>query len=161
MKRIIFLLALGFIIAASDVFAQHNMMGGMSDNGNKKDPALAALLSIQPFPVAIGNFYSNNWERGILYTTAEVALFIPAMILLGNNGWGMHNYGYYSGTDNRPSWTAAERNQFYYLLTGYIVVKIVSAFDAGYSAEEYNKHFSMNYNSQTNSEMLSFKIPLK
>ncbi|MCL5028502.1 MAG: hypothetical protein M1480_05725 [Bacteroidetes bacterium] len=160
MKRIICLLALGLVFAISEVFAQHNMMGSMSDNGNKKDPALAALLSIQPFPVAAGNFYSGNWERGILYTTAEVALFIPAMILLGRNGWGMHNYNYYNGTDNRLSWTVEERNQFYYLLTGYIVVKIVSAFDAGYSVEEYNKHFSMSYNAQTNSEMLSFKIPL-
>lgn len=161
MKHIIFLLAPVLVFAVSDVFAQHNMMGSMSDNGNKKDPALSALLSIQPLPVAIGNFYSGNWERGILYTTAEVALFIPAIVLLGNNGWGMHNYGYYNEADNRPSWTAAERNQFYYLLTGYIVVKIVSAFDARYSAERYNQRFSLSYNAQTNSAMLSLNIPLK
>ncbi len=161
MKHIICLLTLSLVFAVSDVFAQHNMMGSMSDNDNKKDPGLAALLSVQPFPVAIGNFYSNNWERGILYTTAEAALFIPAIILLGNNGWGMHNYGYYNAADNRPSWTAAERDQFYYLLTGYIVVKIVSAFDAGFSAERYNKQFSLSYNAKTNSAMLLLKIPLK
>ena len=160
MKRITCLMALGLVFATSDVFAQHQM-GSMDDSGNKKDPALAALLSIQPFPVAIGNFYSDNWERGILYTTAEVALFIPAMILLGHNSWGMHNYVYYNRTDNRPSWTVEERNQFYYLLTGYIVVKIVSAFDAGYSAERYNQQFSLSYNARTNSAMLSLNIPLK
>ncbi len=160
MKHIICILALGLVFATSNVFAQHQM-GGMADSGNRKDPAIAALLSIQPFPVAAGNFYSGNWERGILYTTAEVALFIPAMILLGRNGWGMHNYNYYNGTDNRLSWTVEERNQFYYLLTGYIVVKIVSAFDAGYSAERYNQQFFLSYNARTNSAMFSLIIPLK
>ncbi|MHB1687389.1 MAG: hypothetical protein ACYCVH_08445 [Ignavibacteriaceae bacterium] len=160
MKRITCILTLGLVFATSNGFAQHHQ-GGIADNGNRKDPAIAALLSIQPFPVAIGNFYSGNWERGILYTTAEVALFIPAIVLLGNNSWGMHNYVYYNGTDNRPSWTIAERNQFYYLLTGYIVVKIVSAFDAGYSAERYNQQFSLSYNARTNSAMLSLNIPLK
>jgi len=143
------------------LIAQHHN-GGMADRGSRKDPAIAALLSIQPLPVDLGNFYAGNWERGILYTTAELALFIPASILLGRNGWSgrMHNYSNYYGTDYRPSWTTTERNLFYYLLAGYVVVKIISAFDAGYSAERYNQHLSLRYDAQTNAAMLSLNIPL-
>ena len=161
MKRIACLLTLWLVFASSYSFAQHHG-GGTVDNGNRKDPSTAALLSIQPLPVDLGNFYTGNWGRGILYTTAELALFIPAAVLLGRNGWswGMHNYSNYYGTDYRPSWTTTERNQFYYLLAGYIVVKIISAFDAGYSAERYNENISLRYDTQTNAAMLSLKIPL-
>ncbi len=163
MKKIIFMLAIFFAFAASSSFAQHDM-GGMTDSGGRKNPALAALLSIQPLPVDIGNFYSGNWKRGILYTTAETIIFIPAMILLGRNSWnwGMHNnYPYYSNTNTPRSWTTEERNQFYYLLAGYIAVKIISAFDAGYSAEKYNQNLSLSYDAQINSAVLSLNIPLK
>ncbi len=161
MKRVIYYLVLLIVLTASDVLAQHQM-GGITGNYNPKDPALAALLSIQPLPFDIGNFYSGNWKRGIIYTTAELALFIPAAVLLGRNnwGWGMHGYSSYYYTDNRRSWTNAERNQFYYLLAGYVIVKIISAFDAGYSAEIFNKNFSMQYDVRNNSTALSLKIPL-
>jgi len=160
MKRIACLLALWLVFAASDSFAQHHG-GGSVYKGNKKDPATAALLSIQPLPVDLGNFYTGNWERGILYTTTELALFIPAAVLLGRNGWsgGMHNYSNYYGTDDRPSWTTTERNQFYYLLTGYVIVKVISAFDAGYSAERYNQNISLRYDAQTNATILLLNIP--
>ncbi|MDO8548900.1 MAG: hypothetical protein Q7S39_01950 [Ignavibacteria bacterium] len=161
MKRIVFSVALLLVLASSDGFAQHHG-GGAVDNGNRKDPATAALLSIQPLPVDLGNFYVGNWERGILYTTAELILFIPAAVLLGRNGlsWGMHNYSNYYGSDYRPSWTTTERTQFYYLLAGYVVVKIISAFDAGYSAERYNQNISLRYDAPTNTAMLSLNIPL-
>ena len=161
MKRIVIFVALLLVLALSDSFAQHHG-GGAVNNGNRKDPATAALLSIQPMPVDLGNFYTGNWGRGILYTTAELALFIPAAVLLGRNGWswGMHNYSNYYGTDYRPSWTTTERNQFYYLLTGYVIVKIISAFDAGYSAERYNQNISLRYDAQTNTAMFSWNIPL-
>jgi hypothetical protein len=160
MKEIIYFYVLLVMITSNDGFTQHHS-GGMMSSGNGKDPAIAALLSIQPLPVAFGNFYTGNWERGIIYTTAELALFIPAAILLGRNnwGWGMHNYSYSDYTDNRR-WTSNERTQFYYLLAGYVVVKIISAFDAGYSAEIYNQNLSMKYDVQTNSAMLMLNIPL-
>lgn len=161
MKRIVIFVALLLALSSSDSFAQHHG-GGEVNNGNRKDPSTAALLSIQPLPVDLGNFYTGNWGRGILYTTAELALFIPAAVLLERNGWswGMHNYSNYYETDNRPSWTETERNQFYYLLTGYVIVKIISAFDAGYSAERYNQNISLRYDAQTNTAMLSWNIPL-
>ncbi len=160
MKRTAFFLVLLLVLAASDGFAQHHG-GGAANRVNRKNPARAALLSIQPLPVDLGNFYTGNWERGILYTTAELALFIPALVLIERNSWawGMHNYSYNYGTDYRRSWTNAERNQFYYLLTGYVVVKIISAFDAGYSAERYNQNLSLRYDPQTNAKALSLNIP--
>lgn len=160
MKHIAGLLALCLAFAAGNSFAQHH--GGVV-SGNRKDPALAALLSIQPLPVDLGNFYTGNWKRGILYTTAETALIIPAMILLGRNSWswGMHNYSNYSSADIRRSWTTEERNQFYYLLVGYIAVKIISAFDAGYSAEKYNQSLTLRYDEQVNSAMISLNIPFE
>lgn len=163
MKKITYSFALLILIISSDGFAQHHG-GGMMNSGKGKDPAIAALLSIQPLPIALGNFYTDDWERGIIYTTAELVLFIPAAILLGRNnwGWGMHNCSsanYY--TDNRRSWTNSERNQFYYLLAGYVVVKIISAFDAGYSAEIYNQNLSVNYEPQNKSAMFSLNIPLR
>lgn len=162
MRTINYFFAALVLIISSNVFAQHHG-GGMMGGGEGKSPALAALLSIQPLPVAGGNFYSGNWERGIIYTTVELAIFIPAANLLGRNGWGlgMHNNYYNNNYNNQPSWTNSERNQFYYLLTGYIVVKLISAFDAGYSAEASNKNLSIRYDAEYNSTMFTLNIPLR
>ena len=161
MKTVKYFFAALVLMMSSNVFAQHHVDGMMGD-GEGKSPALAALLSMQPLPVAIGNFYSGNWERGIIYSTAELALFIPAANLLGRNGWGfgMHN-NYKNNYNNQPSWTNQERNQFYYLLTGYIVVKLISAFDAGYSAEAMNHNLSIKYDAQYNSTMFTLNIPVR
>ena len=161
MEKITYFFALLITLASSDGFAQHHG-GGMMSSGKEKDPAIAALLSIQPLPVAFGNFYTGNWERGIIYTTAELVLFIPAAILLGRNNWGfgMHNNSYSDNSDNRL-WTSNEQTQFYYLLAGYVLAKIISAFDAGYSAEIYNQNLSMKYDAQTNSAMLTLNIPVR
>ncbi len=98
----------------------------------EKSPGIAALLSLQPMPVAVGNFYAEDWEKGILYSTLELGMFIPAMILLGERN---SNHSHYNNSDH--SWTNEERAWFYSLLTGYIVTKMISAFDAGHSVEKY------------------------
>lgn len=161
MKKTFFLFAMLTIAVSSSGFAQHH--GGMWHSGEGKSPATAALLSIQPLPVALGNFYTGDWERGLIYTTAELALFIPAAVLLGRNNWGMgmHDNYYYNNYSNERRWTKSERNQFYYFLTGYILVKLVSAFDAGYSAQKLNDNLSMEYDVQTNSAMLTLNIPVR
>ena len=70
-----FLILLGLLfIYSSNVNAQCSW--GMGRHGDINShgyisPATAALLSIQPMPVAVGNFYTGDWGRGILYTTAE------------------------------------------------------------------------------------------
>ncbi len=159
MNKLYFLITLFLTITVSDNIAQHH--GGMTYSQKEKDPAIAALLSIQPLPIAFGNFYTNDWERGIIYTTAELALFIPASILLGHNNWGLGMHDYSSGDyEDNKSWTNTERNQFYNLLAGYVIVKIVSAFDAGYSAENINRNLSLEYNEQTKSALLTYYIPI-
>lgn len=161
MKKIIYQLVMIILFAASGVMAQHHS-GIMNINSKEKDPAIAALLSIQPFPVAIGNFYAGNWERGIIYSAVETALFIPAAVLLGRNNWGlgMHSFSHYGYSDERR-WTSTERTQFYYLMAGYILVKVLSTLDAGYSAESFNKNISVGYDAKINSTILSLTIPVR
>ncbi len=160
-RQVIYTAALTLLISIS-VQAQHHRSHRWGFDGDKKSPSLAAALSLQPLPIALGQFYVGDWEKGILYTTAEVALAIPAVALLSKNrGWGHRSYYYYDDP-YRQTWTDAERERFYYLAGGYLLVKIVSAFDAGYSAERYNRSndkVSLRYDEQTNSYGLSMKLP--
>ncbi len=160
MKKLTFIVALCVAVATFG-YAQHQHGGGLFSL--KKDPTIAAVLSLQPLPIDLGNFYAGNWERGILYSAAEVALFVPAMILLSeNSNWrGRHGYDSYYYTDaNRTTWTQAERERFYYLLGGYALVKIISAFDAGYTVERQNFTPTLGYNEKTKSFALSFVFPI-
>lgn len=160
MKKLTFIFALCVAVATFG-YAQHHHSGGLLSL--KKDPTIAALLSLQPLPIDLGSFYAGNWERGILYTAAEVALFVPAMVLLSENSdWRSHHrYDSYYYTDvNRRTWTQAERERFYYLLGGYALVKIISAFDAGYSVERQNFKPTLGYNEKTKSFALSFVFPI-
>ena len=160
-----FLILLGLIFMYSyNLNAQCSWRGmGKHDGMNShdyKNPAVASLLSIQPMPVAAGNFYTGDWGRGILYTTAELALFIPGMILVMDNSgrWGHRSYdSYYSTSYSNTNWTKEERNTFYYLLAGYVVVKVISAFDAGYSAEQHNTNYALQYDEQSKSLALAFR----
>jgi len=108
------------------------MMGSGVHWIDEKNPGVAALLSLQPVPVALGNFYMDDWEKGILYTTLEVGMFIPGMILLSDR-YSDHFHGGYA----RSSWTDTERTWFISLAAGYVALKVISAFDAAYSAERY------------------------
>ncbi|MHB9041064.1 MAG: hypothetical protein ACYC4T_10475 [Melioribacteraceae bacterium] len=123
------------------------------------NPATAALLSLQPLPIAVGNFYTGDWGRGTLYTAVELALFIPGMILvIDNSDWGHRRANvYYNTSYSNSNWTKAERDRFYYLLAGYVVVKIISAFDAGYSAEWHNTNYALQYDEQSKSLALAFR----
>lgn len=143
------------------VLAQHHHGGSLSST--ERSPALAAVLSLQPLPVDFGSFYAGNWERGILYTAVEVAMFVPAMVLMSEHGnsWGHHSYDpYYSNDVERRSWTSAEREKFYYLLGGYVLVKLISAFDAGYSVERQNAAVMLGYDKGTKSVSLAIRIPV-
>jgi|GEM_PF-5151692 hypothetical protein len=118
------------------------MMGSMWHWNEDKSPGIAALLSIQPMPVAIGNFYADDWGKGIIYTTVELGLFIPLMTVMGDGHMG---HSHYDETDHE--WTDNDRTLFYSLLSGYVAVKIISAFDAGHSVERYvreKKDVSLN-----------------
>jgi hypothetical protein len=107
------------------------MMGhgwGWDGWNGEKSPGTAALLSLQPMPIDFGNFYVDDWRKGIIYTSLELGLFIPGITLMSNNGMGHWN--------NDSHWTTNERITFYSLLTGYIALKAISAYDAASTAEE-------------------------
>ena len=137
LKAIILFLFLNGALNAQMCMGKHGFSNSDSTNYNYLNPGFAVGLSIMPMPVALGQFYTGDWERGIIYTTAEVAMFIPGMLLLSD---GFHH----NWNDNdEEEWTDTERQNFYYLLSGYILTKIVSAFDAGYSAEHHNRKFHL------------------
>lgn len=115
---------------------------------SRKSPALAAMLSLQPIPIDLGSLYAGNWERGIIYTAAQIALFVPAVVLIGENSRWRHHYydpARYYPDDDRWTWSRAERERFYYLVGGYVLVKLISAFDAGYTVERSNATLSVRY----------------
>lgn len=156
MKKIFFIFALG-ITSTTFGYAQHHHGNVLSSL--KKEPAIAAALSLQPLPIDLGSFYAGNWKRGILYSAAEIVLFVPAMVLISENSnrRGYHNYDqYYYSDAYRRTWTQAERERLYYLLGGYALIKIISAFDAGYSVERQNFTPTLGYNTKTQSFALSF-----
>jgi hypothetical protein len=162
MRYKLFVAALIFITLPRTVTAQHHNDGDRPSW--RKDPAIGALLSLQPLPVDLGSFYAGNWERGIIYTVAEVALFVPAIVLISENAgwWGHHRYDsfYYNDPTRRRTWTRAERERFYYLLGAYVLVKVVSAFDAGYSVERRNTKLAISYDENISSVGLSIVVPL-
>lgn len=158
----VFVIALMLFAFQGTVLSQHHQGGGLSTS--KKDPAIAAALSLQPLPMDLGSFYAGNWQRGALYTAAEIALFVPAIVLISENSnwWGHHRYDPYYYTDaNRRTWTAAERERFYYLVGGYVLVKVISAFDAGYSVERNNAKLSFKYNENARSLAVSLALPIR
>ncbi len=132
MKIKVLILVLGLTIPVTG-YAQMGMgsHGFLKLESGKLDPGVAAGLSIQPMPVALGQFYTGDWQRGIIYTSLEVAIAIPGMILL--SGRGHHTW-----QDEQNEWTDSEKREFIYLLSGYFLIKTISAFDAGYSAERHN-----------------------
>ena len=161
MKKLnVFLVPLTLMVLGNNVVAQHHHSDERS--ASKKSPTIAAALSLQPLPMDLGSFYAGNWERGVIYSAAEIALFVPAVVLLAeNSNWGHHRYdAYYYGDPARRTWTNADRNRFYYIVGGYLLIKVISAFDAGYSVEHQNAKISIGYNEQNKSLAVSLAIPI-
>jgi len=105
-----------------------------------KSPGVAALLSLQPMPVDLGNFYVDDWGRGIIYTSLELSMFIPGMLLMSDR------HSDHNGNNN--GWTDNQRVWFYSLLTGYVLTKVISAYDAASTAEHLmnGEHVSLRFN---------------
>lgn len=161
MKRLnVFLVPLILLVLGNNMVAQHHHSDQWASS--KKSPAIAAALSLQPLPLDLGSFYAGNWERGIVYTAAEIALFVPAVVLLAeNSNWGHHRYdAYYYGDPARRTWTDADRNRFYYIVGGYLLIKVISAFDAGYSVERQNARLSIGYDEKSKSLSLFMAIAI-
>ena len=132
----------------------NQMMGHGWGWYGQKSPGVAALLSLQPMPVDFGNFYVDDWGKGILYSSLELGLFVPGVIYMGNHGMG------HSHSSNNSEWTDSERNTFYYLLTGYIAVKVISAYDAASTAEKLlnNERVSFHFNPSDQYTYLSLNV---
>ncbi|MGB9773048.1 MAG: hypothetical protein ACP5JH_03275 [Bacteroidota bacterium] len=145
----------------SPVSLQAQCAGSLGSNFYKS-PALAALLSIQPLPVDLGGFYAGNWQRAILYTTAEIAIATPALVLLWERGgWGHMGYYYGPASPEGWEWTKAERERFYYLVAGYMIVKAISAFDAAFSVQHVLHHASLRYDEKTSSMMFAVSLQIR
>jgi len=157
--KILFVIASAILSSAS---LQAQCVGSPGSNFDRS-PALAALLSIQPLPVDLGGFYAGNWERAILYTTAESAITTPSLVLLWERGgWGhMGYYSYDPASLKRWEWTKAERERFYYLVAGYMIVKAISAFDAGFSVQHLLHHASLRYDEKTSSMMFAVSLQIR
>ncbi len=135
---VICLAVFSLTVSATSAQMMSGMMGQGRWPGGEKSPSVAALLSLQPMPVALGNFYADDWAKGILYTTVEVGLVIPSIVLLSNRDWH-HHHGWWSEEshgESEESWTDAERAWFISLVTGYILTKVISAYDAASSVEK-------------------------
>ncbi len=119
-----------------------------------KSPGVAALLSLQPMPVDFGNFYIDDWGKGILYTSLELAIFVPGVMLMGDYGMG------HSHSSNNSEWTDSERITFYSLLAGYLAVKVISAYDAASTAEKLinNERVSVHFNPSDQYVQLSLGV---
>ena len=158
--------ATGAIIDSSGNMMAGHMSGmhqfGMWSNG-RKDPGTAALLSIQPLPFDFGGFYAGNWQRGIIYTTAELGLFIPAMVLLSQNWNHMDYYNYPSAgyPGYYRSWSTGERNIFYVLVGSYVLVKLVAAFDAGYSVQRASEKISVGFDPRERGAHLRLAVAIR
>ncbi len=117
-----------------------------------KSPGVAALLSLQPMPVDFGNFYVDDWGKGIIYTSLELSIFISGMFLMSDS------YMYHNGNNN--GWTDNERVWFFSLLTGYVLTKVISAYDAASTAEQLMKseHVSLQFNPSNRYVQLSVGV---
>ena len=124
----------------SSLLRMNHMMGHGWEWYGPKSPGVAALLSLQPMPVDFGNFYVDDWGKGIIYTSLELSMFISGMFIMSDS------YMHHNGNNN--GWTDNQRVWFYSLLTGYVLTKVISAYDAASTAEHLmnSEHVSLKFN---------------
>ena len=96
-----------------------------------RSPGLAAGLSLTPMPVDFGNFYAENIGWGVAYTSLELGLMGSMFFVGADHGMGR------SGIAN--SWTSSDRNWMIGLVSGYVVVKLVSGLHAAHAARVFNR----------------------
>ena len=124
----------------SSLLRMNHMMGHGWEWYGPKSPGVAALLSLQPMPVDFGNFYVDDWGKGIIYTSLELSMFISGMFIMSDS------YMHHNGNNN--GWTDNQRAWFYSLVTGYMLTKVISAYDAASTAEHLmnSEHVSLRLN---------------
>lgn len=105
----------------------HHFLFGDSEY---RSPGLAVALSLQPLPIDLGSLYAEDIGWGVAYTAIEVSLMAPMMWLGGSH----MDHG---ATDDRR-WSDREKGAMVGLVSGYVVVKLVSGLHAGYAARAFN-----------------------
>jgi len=108
------------------------MLGGWFGDG-ERSPAVAALLSLIPMPIALGQFYAGNWEGGLLFSfveTVEAATAVGVVVYEGGSmmGWGVPF----------KDWDATGQVVLVSAVGSFILTKFVDAFIAALSTEAHN-----------------------
>lgn len=110
------------------------MFGARFDSG-QRNPAIAALLSLVPVPIALGQFYAGDWAMGLVFsavetaemgTTAGVAVYEGSTMMAG-------------GVAIRD-WDRTGQVVFFSALGSFVLTKFVDAFTAALSADAYGRN---------------------
>lgn len=96
-----------------------------------RSPGLAVALSLQPLPIDFGNFYAENLGWGVFYSAVEVSLLAPMMWMTGSH---MDH-----GTNDQRSWSGMETGAMAGMISGYVLLKVISGVHAGYAAREFDQ----------------------
>lgn len=126
----VFILLAG-VLAVSPASAMGHLWGWY---GAERSPAVAALLSLMPMPLALGQFYVGDWGAGLLFTFLETAGLATAMtVALLESPDIMHDWV------PLTQWDVTGKVVFFSALGGFVLIKFVDAFTAGLSAESLNR----------------------
>lgn len=134
-KRLAAVLILGValgLFALSEAGAMPMFWGSPADGDGS--PALAAVLSLTPMPVALGEFYAGDWRAGLAFSLLEVAEVATASIVYYYEGGRMM----YGGVPVQ-SWSTTGQIVFFSAIGGYILTKFVDAFAAASTVEAINR----------------------
>ncbi len=94
-------------------------------------PGLAAALSLNPFPLDLGNFYAENVGWGVVYTTVEAGL-------AGGMMWMGGAHGCHDG-DDCGDWSDRELGLVVGLGAGYVLTKVVAALHAASAVHDMDQ----------------------
>lgn len=105
--------------------------------GAEKSPSAAALLDLVPMPVAVGHFYTGDWQGGLLFSAGET-LLATTMVGVALYEPFRTNPSTFPMGPMFSNWTDTGKIVFLSAVAGYIGLKFWSAYDAGVKADEYN-----------------------
>jgi hypothetical protein len=137
-KTIVPVLLLAVIIGGAAPARAHAMpMFWAWTEGGGTSPAVAALLSLTPVPVAFGEFYAGSWGAGLAFSFLEVAELATAGAVLVYEGGAMM----YGGVP-LPGWSATGQVVFLSAVGSFVLTKFIDAFAAASAAQDRGRRAS-------------------